>query len=86
MGNCSDWVCHTKASEEKKGKAPSHPPPLTPYADIVRPIAVVCTESEVNMPSFSSVTRRSLLDGVVLDASILETLISGVPLTEDSGQ
>ena len=40
--------------------------------------------SELNTPLFSSVTRRSLLDGVLLDASILEALISGVPLTEDS--
>ena len=33
---------------------------------------------------FSDVTQRSLLDGVLLDASIMETLISGVPLREDS--
>ena len=33
---------------------------------------------------FSSVTRKDLFDGVELDASILETLISGIPLCEDS--
>ena len=45
---------------------------------------MVCPVSEVNTPLFSSVTRKSLLDGVLLDASVLETLISGVALTEDS--
>ena len=75
---------HAKAAENMKDKAPSRPPPLAPHADILRPIAVVSPVSEVNTPLFSSVTRRSLLDGVLLDASILETLISGVPLTEDS--
>ena len=38
--------------------------------------------SEVNTLLFSSVTWRSLLDGVLLDASNL--VILGVPLTEDS--
>ena len=33
---------------------------------------------------FSSVTRKDLFDGVELDASILETLISGIPLCDDS--
>ena len=33
---------------------------------------------------FSAVTRKDLFDGVELDASILETLISGIPLCEDS--
>ena len=75
---------HAKASENKNGNAPSRPPPLTPYADIVRPIHVVCPESELNTVLFSDVTQRSLLDGVLLDASIMETLISGVPLREDS--
>ena len=75
---------HAKASENTKDKAPSRPPPLAPHAGIVRPIAVVSPVSEVNSPLFSSVTWRSLLDGILLDASILETLISGVPLTEDS--
>ena len=75
---------HAKASENKNGNAPSRPSPLTPYADIVRPINVVCPESELNTVLFSDVTQRSLLDGVLLDASILETLISGVPLREDS--
>ena len=63
-----------RASASTKDKAPSRPPPMAPYADIVRPINVVCPESELN----------SLLDDVLLDASILETLISGVPLREDS--
>ena len=55
-------------------------PPLT----VSRPIAVVCPESEVNTPLFSSVTRKDLFDGVELDASILETIISGIPLRDDS--
>ena len=46
--------------------------------------AVVCPESEVNTPLFSSVTRKDLFDGVELDASILETIISGIPLRDDS--
>ena len=71
-------------SDSTTDKAPSRPPPLAPYADILRPINVVCPELELNTPLFSDVARRSLLDGVLLDASILETLISGVPLREDS--
>ena len=59
-------------------------PPLTPRMAVSRPIAVVCPESEVNTPLFSSVTRKDLFDGVELDASILETIISGIPLRDDS--
>ena len=52
--------------------------------EVSRPIAVVCPESEVNIPLFSSVTRKCLFDGIILDASILETIISGIPLCDDA--
>ena len=60
------------------------PPPLATHAEVTQPIAVVCPGSEVDTPLFSAVTRKDLFDGVELDASILETLISGIPLCEDS--
>ena len=59
-------------------------PPLTPRMAVLRPIGVVCPESEVNTHLFSSVTRKDLFDGIELDASILETIISGIPLRDDS--
>ena len=62
----------------------SDTPPLTPRIALSRPIAVVCPESEVNTPLSSSVTRRDSFDGVLLDASILETIISGIPLFDDT--
>ena len=37
----------------------------------------------MNGPIFSPVTQKSLFEGVLLDASILETMISGIPLTDD---
>ena len=60
------------------------PPPLTPRIAVSRPIAVVCPVSEVNTPLSSSVTRKDLFDGVLLDASIHETIISGIPLCDDT--
>ena len=45
---------------------------------------MVCPETELNTPLFSDVTRRTLLDGVLVDASVLETRISGIPLRDDS--
>ena len=33
---------------------------------------------------FSSVTRKDLSDGILLDASILETNISGISLCDDT--
>ena len=68
----------------ERNNARSKPPPLALRIDVSRPIAVVCPESEVNTPLFSSVTRKSLFDGVLLDASILETIISGIPLCDDT--
>ena len=62
----------------------SYTPPLTPRIAVSRPIAVVCPASEVNTPLSSSVTRKDLFDGVLLDASIHETIISGIPLCDDT--
>ena len=33
---------------------------------------------------FGAITRRALFDGVVLDSSLLEALVSGIPFMEDS--
>ena len=72
----------SKLSE--RNNARSNPSPLAPRIEVSRPIAVVCPESEVSTRLFSSVTRKSLFDGVLLDASILETIISGIPLCDDT--
>ena len=45
---------------------------------------LVCPVSEVNTPLSSSVTRKDLFGGVLLDASIHETIISGIPLCDDT--
>ena len=71
--------------ESKEGNTDwSDTPPLTPRIAVSRPIAVVCPVSEVNTPLSSSVTRKYLFDGVLLDASIHETIISGIPLCDDT--
>ena len=67
---------HKQASQSETPSASvrvnnTNPPPLATHADVTRPIAVVCPESEVDTPLVSSVTRKSLFDGDDLDASIL---------------
>lgn len=62
----------------------SDPSPLTHRIAVSCPIAVVCPESEVNTPLFSSVTRKDLSDGILVDASILETIICGISLCDDT--
>ena len=41
-------------------------------------------DEQLHTPLFGAITRRDLFDGVVLDSSLLEVLVSGIPFTEDS--